>query len=192
MLSHAPEGVDRLPYFAVRVRSNFERKSELYLSAAGFETCLPTYRVRKQWSDRIKDVQVPLFPGYVFCRFDPTRLLPILSAPGVVQVVGIGKTPIPITEEEIASVKKTLSSGCFMTPWPYLRAGTRVTIEYGPLKGVEGVFVGFNKKHRIVLTISLLQRSVAAEIDPEWVRPCSKNWYVESESTVQPGMGKKG
>jgi transcription antitermination factor NusG len=157
------------PWFAIRVRSNFERKSADLLSQKGLEEFLPTYRRRTRWSDRTKFVERPLFPGYLFCRFDPQSWLPVLQTPGVVHVVGVGGKPEPINEVEIESLRKLVRSSLPLFPQAFLRVGQKVLIRDGPLAGVEGIMLQFEKNCRIVVSITLLQRSVAAEIDAEWV-----------------------
>jgi transcription antitermination factor NusG len=161
------------PWFAVRVRSNCERTVMDSLISKGHETFLPTYLSRRRWSDRYKEIQAPLFPGYTFCRFDPTRRLPVLTTPGVVAIVGTTNGPVAIDEREIESVRAMVSSGFIVGPWPFLREGEFVAVESGPLQGVEGVIVSVKNQYRLVVSISLLQRSVAVEIDRAWVRPVS-------------------
>src|ERR1700684_772011 len=91
-----------LLWYAIRVRSKFERVASLTLSGKGYEEFLPLYRSGRAWSDRAKQLDLPLFPGYLFCRFDvQDRLLPILTTPGVISILGFGRTPVPIADEEI-------------------------------------------------------------------------------------------
>jgi transcription antitermination factor NusG len=98
-------------------------------------------------------------------------LLPILTTPGVIAIVGAGKTPIPVADEEIATVRAVLRSGLAAQPCPFLNVGAGVYIERGPLAGIEGIVTNLNKKYRLVISVTLLQRSVAVEIDREWARP---------------------
>ena len=120
----------------------------------------------------VKTVDLPLFPGYLFCRLDiRERLLPVLTTPGVIRIVGAGKTPIAIGDDEIAAVQAVIRSGLPTIPWPSLAPGSRVFIERGPLAGLEGVAVNVEKKYRLIVSVSLLQRSLAVEIEREWVRP---------------------
>jgi transcription antitermination factor NusG len=117
-------------------------------------------------------MESPLFSGYVFCRFDVSKRLPILTTPGVVSVVGIGKQPLPIPDDELAAIKTILESAQYAEPWPYLREGQKVRLERGPLSGVEGIILKKKKsdKWRLVVSVTLLQRSVAAEVERDWVR----------------------
>jgi transcription antitermination factor NusG len=119
----------------------------------------------------MKEVELPLFSGYLFCRFDINKRLPILITPGVMHVVGIGKTPQPVEEDEIAALQSLVFSGLQAEPRSYLNIGERVRIEIGPLSGVEGVLVALKGSSRLVLSVSLLQRSVSVEIDESWVVP---------------------
>jgi len=142
------------------------------LRGKGYEEFLPVYRSRHRWSDRVKELDLPLFPGYLFCRFDVhDRLLPILTSPGVISIVGAGRTPVPVSDEEVVTVQAVVRSGLPAQPWPCLTVGSRVVIERGPLEGLEGVTLSVDKKYRLIVSIPLLQRSVAVEIEREWVRP---------------------
>ncbi len=124
----ADEGIC-LQWFAVRVRSNFEKIASLSLRSKGFEELLPLGSGRRIWSDRIKVIDAPIFPGYVFCRFDPSRRLPILTTPGVVGIVGFGETPAPVYEHEMNSLRTMVDAGLSCEPWPFLKVGQPITIE---------------------------------------------------------------
>lgn len=140
------------------------------LRDSGYETFLPLYRTRRKWSDRVKEVEVPLFPGYTFCRFDSRRKLPILMCPGVASILESTNGPIPVPEEEIAAVHMILGSGLPLGACPFLRRGQSVVVERGPLKGTEGIVVRTKGAYRLVVTVFLLQRSISAEIDRDSVR----------------------
>lgn len=159
------------PWFALHVRTRFECSVAAHLQGKGYELFLPMYVSRRRWSDRVKEIEQPLFPGYVFCRFDLLVRLPILVTPGVIGVVGVGKIPIPIEDEEIAGIQAVVSSGLPSQPWPFLQIGERVRIESGPLDGLTGILEKFKGCHRLILAVTLLQRSVAVEIDGACVRP---------------------
>ena len=159
------------PWFALRVKSNFERVAASHLGQRGYHEYLPAYQTRSQWSDRVKVVERPLFPGYVFCSFDPSSRLPVLATPGVLHIVGIGKKPAPVDESELEAVRATLQSGLSVGPWPFLQVGERVVVDRGPLRGLEGLVTHLKGAYRLVISITLLQRSIAAEIDREWIRP---------------------
>ena len=161
------------PWYAIRVRSQHEDVIARHLRVRGMESFLPLYRERRRWSDRFKEIDLPLFPGYVFCRFDPQNRLPVLTVPGVVLVVGVGRNPVPIDETEIEAIQTAVKSGYPTQPSPFLQIGHKVRIEHGPLCGTEGILTGFRGHLRLVLSITLLQRSVAVEIDAASVRPLS-------------------
>jgi transcription termination/antitermination protein NusG len=165
-----------LLWFALRVKPRREKVISTILRNKGFEQFLPVYESRRVWSDRIAKVEVPLFPGYVFCRFDPERpRLPIVATPGVINVVGVAGRPAAIPEHELEAIQTILRSGKAAQPWPYLEAGHRVRIERGSLAGVEGILVETKKQHRVVVSVSLLQRSVSVEVEREWIIPCAKS-----------------
>jgi transcription antitermination factor NusG len=159
------------PWFAVRVRSNHERVAAAHLRERGYEEFSPSWKTERRWSDRTKEVDQFLFPGYVFCRLNPLDRLPVLTAPGVVDLVGFGKVPAPIPDQEIESIRRMVQSGLFVMPWPFLELGRRVLIERGPLAGVEGILDEVKGKCRLVVSVQLLQRSVSAEVDRKWIRP---------------------
>ena len=169
-------------WYALQVQSRLGNLASATLRGKGYEEFLPVYRSRRRWSDRIKEVELPLFPGYLFCRLNPSdRLLPVLTTPGVIGIVGAGKIPLPVAEEEIEAVRGILRSGLAAEPWPFLRVGTRVQIKYGPLRGLEGVISNSDKVDRLVVSITLLQRSVAVKIDSDWARPISNPIAFASE-----------
>lgn len=158
-------------WYALRVRSNFEKVTATHLQSRGFTPFLPLYRCKRTWSDRLKTIDLPLFPGYIFCSFDINRRLPILSTPGVVKIIGAGTRPIPVNLDEIEALHAIGKAGCPVEPWPYLQSGQRVRIERGVLCGIEGVLIEMRKMHRIVVSVTLLQRAVSVEIDRDWVVP---------------------
>jgi transcriptional antiterminator NusG len=157
-------------WFAVRVRSNQERTAIAHLRERGYQQFAPSYKSERRWSDRKKEIDQYLFPGYIFCRFDPEDRLAVLTAPGVVDLVGFGRTPEPIPDQEIERVRRMIESGLLVTPYPFLNVGQGVFIERGPLSGLEGILVEMKGKHRLVVSINLLQRSVSAEVDRQSVR----------------------
>ena len=163
-----------LEWYAIRVRSNYEKTVSRLLQQKGYNEFLPTYEQASRWSDRVTQITRPFFPGYVFCQFGITKRMPILTTPGVVSIVGFGKIPAAIDPQEIAAVQRLVESGLATVPWPYCRVGQRVVIEEGPLVGVEGTVLEVRNAFRLVVSISLLQRSVSAEIDRVWIRPMSE------------------
>jgi transcription antitermination factor NusG len=173
-------GTDK--WFALQVRARWESSTAVLLSGKGYQTLLPTYKTKKRWSGKFREVQAPLFPGYVFCQFDAQKRLPVLVTPGVISVVSRGRIPLPVDEVEIASIQTIVSSGLCAEPWPYLELGQRVRIEGDSLEGLEGILISFKGNHRIVVSVSLLRRSVALEIDRSYVRPLG----AARESALKP------
>jgi transcription antitermination factor NusG len=159
------------PWFAVRVKSRSEKSVAAIARYNGLEQFLPLYTSRRRWSDRVKFLQLPVFPGYVFCRVDLESRLQLLTIPGVQHIVGAGKIPVPVGETEMAALQVAVQSGLPLEPWPFLRAGQRVLLKDGPLAGLEGLLIEVRKNYRILLSITLLNRSVAVEIERDWVTP---------------------
>ena len=157
------------PWFAVQVMGHREKIAHDFLLARGYESFLPIYRCRRHWSDRIKHLELPLFPGYIFCRFNLYNRLPILQTPGVLYIVGIGKTPAAISEEEILAVRSIVEARLPTQPWPFLQAGQKVRLNCGPLQGLDGIVLQLKSSCRLIVSVKLLQRSVATEIDSAWV-----------------------
>jgi transcription antitermination factor NusG len=173
-------------WFALQVRTRWEASTALLLDGKGFEAFLPTYKTRKRWSGCLKEVTAPLFPGYVFCRFDVHNRLPILVTPGVITIVGRGKVPLPVDEVEISAIQAVVSSGFGPEPWPFLEVGQRVRIESEPLRGLEGFLLSIKGGSRIVLSVSLLRRSVALEIDRSCVTPLGSRVLSVDRATCHP------
>lgn len=156
-------------WYALQVRSRKETSVATYLQALGFEYFLPTYKSQRKWSDRLKEVEQPLFPGYLFSRFDFQNRRALVMAPGVLHIVGNGTVPIPVETEQIQRIQLAVNSDALRQPWPYVAVGERVRVTHGSLCGLEGILINFKGGHRVVLSVSLLQRSVAVEVDIAWV-----------------------
>jgi transcription antitermination factor NusG len=162
---------NNLKWYALQIRSRWENSAAGLLRGKGLETLLPTYSTKRKWSDRFKVVESPLFPGYVFCRFDVHNRLPVLVTPGVISVVGRGKTPVPVDDAEILAIQTAVGSGVQLEPWPYVELGERVRIKDDVLNGMEGILTSFKGSHRVVISVTLLRRSVALEIDRARIVP---------------------
>lgn len=158
-------------WHALTVTHKHERTACNHLQYRGLEGFSPVWRARRRWSDRVKELEVALFPGYVFCRFPQAERARVLSTPGVTSIVSFGKTPGIVEEEEIAAVRAIVASGLPAQPWPYLRAGQRVRVEQGCLQGLTGTLVRSRDDFRVVVNVELLQRSVAVEIDRRSLTP---------------------
>jgi transcription antitermination factor NusG len=158
------------PWYAIMVRTNREKTATMLLENAGYNCFLPLTKYIRRWSDRTKESEVPLFPGYLFCRMNPHNRLPVLMTPGVIQIVGMGKTPVPVEEQEVVAIQRIGKSGLPTMPWPYLQVGHVAQVEEGPLRGMNGIVIRIKSGMKLVLSVNLLQRSVAVEIDRSWIR----------------------
>jgi transcription antitermination factor NusG len=157
------------PWFAILARTGREKNATILLENAGYECYLPAMKFMRKWSDRLKEIELPLFPGYLFCRMDPQNRLPVLMTPGVIQIVGVGRTPIPVDEQEIAAIQRVGKSAVSIMPWPYLQVGHVARVEDGPLRGMTGIVIKIKSGLKLVLSVNLLQRSIAVEIDRSWI-----------------------
>jgi transcriptional antiterminator NusG len=162
-------------WFALTVRGNHEVTVCSLLRSKSIETFTPTYIIRRRWSDRIKQVRKPLFPGYVFSRFDPSCKLRVLTTPQVYGVVGIGRDPSPIPEVEITALQVVAQSGIPTEPSPFLKVGMRTRIARGPLAGLEGILVQVKKRWRVIVSVTLIERSVSVEVSADMLQPDSSN-----------------
>jgi len=163
-----------LRWFAVTVHHQHEKALAQHLADIGLESFLPLYRTRRIWSDRVKELELPLFPRYVFARFAFRNRANVLRIPGVRGIVGFGKETAYISETEIAALKAMVSSGLPVQPWPYLKIGDWVRITHGPLRGLEGILVRQKDSWRVVVSVHLLQRSVAAEVSRLVITPAKR------------------
>jgi len=162
---------DAAIWYAVQTRPKHEKSVSALLEFKGYEQLLPLYQSWHRSSGRMKSVLLPLFKGYLFCRLDPVRRLPVLMTPGVSSIVGRGREPEPLPSEEIARIQASCASGLQLTPWPFLERGDLVHVECGPLQGVQGIFISEKSTCRLVVSVEILRRSVAVEVDRDWVRP---------------------
>lgn len=158
-----------LQWYALAVKPRHDKAVARSLESKGFQTFVPLYRKRNQYTARYKDSDLPLFPGYVFCRFDALIRLPIITTPGIIQILGNGNSPITVSETEITSLQIAIKAQLPLQPYPFLQIGQRVRIEEGVLTGVVGVIVKLKQNVRLVLSVTLLQRSVLLEVDQDQV-----------------------
>jgi len=159
-------------WYALAVKHQHERSAGEAFQSKGFETLVPLYRTTRRWSDRVRETDLPLFAGYVFCRFEYHDRVALLKTPGVWRIVGFGGTPTPIEDDEISAIQTMVESKVPIGPWPYLKPGDRVKVERGPLRGLEGTILREKDIQRLVISVELLRRSIAAEISPDAVIPC--------------------
>lgn len=158
-------------WYALYVRSRHEKVVEAGLKGKGYAAFSPFYRMRRKRVDRVVEIDVALFPGYVFCHFDSNKRLPILMTPGIVGVVGPGNRPGPVDDTEIASIRTIALSGRPVQPWPFLKSGQRIRLQSGPLVGAEGIFLQVKDEYHLVVSITLLQRAVSVVIERDSVAP---------------------
>lgn len=161
--------IETVGWYALRVRGRFERLAARSLKAKGYEEYLPFHNVASRWADHVKSLEVPLFPGYMFCRFDCRYRLPILVTPGVLSVVGIGGYPALIKDSVIGSIKQAVASGLPCESLSSIPLGEPVLINRGPLAGLSGTLVRLSSNLRLILALPMLQRSLSVEIDSDCV-----------------------
>lgn len=160
-------------WYAVRVNPNFEKTAAVSPRAKGYIEFLPLYRAVRQWSDRKKTEDLPLFPGHIFARFNPDIRTPILATPGVVGIVAIGRMPYPVEDAELEAVRRVAREGLPAEPWPFLHQGQRIRITSGSLMGTEGLLHTIRNQSHLVLQETLLQRAVLVHIDRQSIAPVS-------------------
>jgi transcription antitermination factor NusG len=158
-------------WYALHVKPRFEKYVETHLAEKGYDVFLPTYTAKRKWSDRVKSISLPLFPSYLFCRFPINSRLPILITPGVNFIVGVGKTAIAVDEHEINAIRCVMQSGAGIQPHPFLQVGETVRVEEGPLEGLTGIILRTKGNDRLLVSVSLLMRSVSVELERTAVKP---------------------
>jgi len=182
--SKSEEALTGIRWFALHVHARKESFVAAQLENQGIECFLPRYKSLRKWSDRMKEVELPLFPSYLFSRFDFQNRRPIITTSGILQIVGNGRMAIPVSDKEISAIQTAVHSGLPHQPWPYIEVGERVRVTYGSLAGLEGILVNFKGDHRVVLSVGLLQRSVALEVDLAWLVSVRELREVPSSNKV--------
>ncbi len=162
-------------WYALSTRHQHEKASADLLAKKGFETFLPLYSTTHRWKDRNKVLSLPLYPCYVFLRGGFDRRLQILTTPGVLGVVGFGGRPGIIPDAEVEAIRQVVSSRLRAEPCPFLKCGDWVRVKNGPLEGIEGILLRKKNVCRLVLSVELLQQSVAVEVDACMVEPARKH-----------------
>jgi transcription antitermination factor NusG len=152
-------------WYAVRVKPQHERTVSYTLKKKGFERYLPLYKALRRWSDSLKEMDLPIFPGFVFCRLTPLEAPDVLATPAVYHLVSRGSVPAPVEERELHIIQRIESAGLPVVPWPFLKEGQQVRIARGPLTGVAGMLASSTKAWHVVVNVQLLQRGVAVAID---------------------------
>lgn len=150
-------------------RHQHEKVVARALSDKGFEVFLPLYSATRRWKDRYKELSLPLFPCYVFLNGRLERRIDILTTPGVHMLVTSAGLPAVVPEEEIQAVRRLVETGQRVEPHPFLNAGNRVRVRCGPIRGVEGILVRQKNLFRLVVSVEILGRSAAVEVDASMV-----------------------
>ena len=162
-----PAGFAEPRWYAAYTCSRHEKHVAMQLGQKQIQHFLPLYLETHRWKDRRKAVQVALFPGYVFVRSSLENRLPILTVNGIVRLVGFGGRPAPLADEDIDSLRRGTTAGVRIEPHPYLTAGRRVRIVRGPLAGTTGILQRRKEGLRVIVSIDMIMRSVAAEVDED-------------------------
>lgn len=157
-------------WYVARVRSRSEGRVCSVLKQKDVESFSPCLQVRRAYSDRVRKLQVPAFPGYVFCRMDLGEWLRVVDTPGVQYLVGATK-PEAIQDEVIASLQTAFSQVEQVSPVDYLKSGDAVRVLAGPMAGTSGILLRAKGTHRLVISVHILQRSIAVEVDSASVEP---------------------
>jgi len=158
-------------WYAVQTCANHEKRVLQQLDQRTVEAYLPLYASLRRWKDRRVRLELPLFPGYVFVHLALRDRLRVLQTPSVVRLVGFGGQPTALPDQEIDALRQGLSRGMHIEPYPYLKVGHRVLVRSGPLRGLEGILVRKKNGSRFVISLDLIMRSVAAEIDVAELEP---------------------
>jgi transcription antitermination factor NusG len=159
-------------WYAAYTCTHHEKRVAQQLSERHIENFLPLYRSVRRWKDRRKEVDLPLFPGYVFVHIAFEDRLRVLRLPGVVQIVSFNGKAAVLPAEEIETLRSGLKQHVYVEPYPYLRVGRKVRIVQGPLAGLEGILVRKKEGFRLVISVNAIMRSLAVEVDFLDVRPC--------------------
>jgi transcription antitermination factor NusG len=176
----APTAIEnRLPaqyeepkWYAVYTWAHHERRVAEQMEQREIRGFLPVYRSIRRWKDRCKEIEMALFPSYVFVHLALRDRVRVLAIPDVVNIVSARGKPTPLADHEIESLQRGLNGCVRMEPHPYLQAGRRVRVRSGPMAGLEGVLLRQKEKWRLVVSIEILMRSVAVEIDEADVELC--------------------
>ena len=164
-LDEEREGSAGLRWFAAYTSARHEKIVARQLEERCIEKFLPLYRSWRQWKDRRKLVEFALFPSYVFVRIEARNKLRVLQVPGIVSLVTFNGQLAELPEQEINALRSGLDHGVYAEPCPYLRVGRRVRVAAGPLAGAEGILLKKKDKCRVVISLDVLMRSVAVEVD---------------------------
>ena len=159
-------------WYAIYVRSRHEKSIHSELQKKGIESSLPLTIVTRQWSDRRKKVEVPLFRGYVFVKIDiKNEKLPVLTTSGVVKFVTFNNVTVPIPEDQMYWLQQMIASDLLLSQEQDFPVGTEIDVMFGPLKGLRGRVKQKNSETRLVVWFDAIMQGVSVEIDPTWLTP---------------------
>jgi transcription antitermination factor NusG len=180
---------DSKDWFALQVIPRHEKKVDILLGQNGCEHLLPTYLKGRKWSDRVKTIEQPLFPGYVFFRTHRSLMEIMRSIPGIIRIVSFGGRPGPVPEEDIEALKRLARTDRDVRPFSYLNVGQKVQVVAGPLQGLTGIITEFKKRCRLVIAVDMIMKSVAVEIKESEVAPgvCAG---IKVNASPQMGLGQ--
>src|ERR1700686_1368961 len=154
-------------WFAVYTSSRHEKKVAAYFTARKIQFFLPLYAARHRWANRCAmNIELPLFPGYVFVRIASRERVRVLEVPGVLSMVGFGRIPAPLPDFEIEALRSGLGLGK-IEPHPFLVIGERARIKRGPMAGMQGTLARRKSSFRVVLALDVIMKCVAVEVDAE-------------------------
>lgn len=161
-------------WYALYTRARFEQITARFVAEKGYESFAPMYKTRRRWADSIKTIELPLFPSYVFFKTSHSEVPLVVTTPGVIRIVGAGKKPIPVEDSEITALQTIIASGANAQPFPFLQVGYTVEIDTGPLCGLRGVVRRIRNVNRLIVSVVMLRRSIAVEIDRDAIRVVSE------------------
>jgi transcription termination/antitermination protein NusG len=156
-------------WWAVQVRAGREQLAARHLRLRGYEIFVPCYLAHRRWSDRIKKVERPLFAGYLFCAVPQAKVGKVVTTPSVIRVLGDSRGPLPIPHAEIDAVRRITETRLAVSPWPFVQIGQKVRVEVGPLRDMEGIVLATKSGRRLIVSIPLLNRSAAVELNADWI-----------------------
>lgn len=180
-------------WWALYTRHQHEKTVATMLSAKGFEVFLPLYESTRRWKDRSKRITLPLFPCYVFIRGGLNRRLQVVTTPGVHMILLCGESIAVIPEVEMQAIRRAVEGPFRVEPHPFLKCGERVRVTRGSLEGIEGILIRKKNLYRLVLSVDMMAKSVAMEIDATDVEPVTARDSADAFPPSQPaGVGRFG
>ena len=183
--SLAKDGVqNEMLWYAGYTASRHEKRVAEHFVQRGVEHFLPLYETIHRWNNGRHRVQLPLFPGYIFVHIALRDRRRVIEVPGFVRLVGFNSLPCPLPEADINRMKEALNKGVVAEPYPYLAVGTRVEVRNGPLQGMTGILVRRQNKCRVVISVDLIMRSMAVEVEAADVVPVPSSTLSASQDAA--------